>query len=154
MARMRENVQFKRSEYPFIYLDPKLGEVGRWWQEKLKNMIEEFGTGVVARSFFNVVYFPYASERLGRKPPDLPSQEFSFGLVRAAVQRRAIVIVMRKGKLRWWKDKVKELNGYDGLVLLANPQNPTISRGNCCKTDFDKVVAAITAAETLQRGPS
>jgi hypothetical protein len=108
-----------------------------------KSLIAKFGTNVVSRSFLNVVYFPYASVRLGRKPPDVPSQEFGFSLVRAAAQRRAVVIVMRKGKLRWWQDKVKELTGYDRLVLLKNPQNPTISTGNCREGDYEKIVAAI-----------
>jgi hypothetical protein len=146
--RMRNNLDLGTSDYPFIYLDPALAEVGKWWKAKLRKLIADLGTQVVARSVLNVVYFPYASERLGRKPPDLPSQKFGFKLVCDAVERGAMIIVMRKGKLKWWREKVKGLKPSDRLVVLKNPQNPTISPGNCGKRAFEKVVAAIRRAES------
>jgi hypothetical protein len=67
--------------------------------------------------------------------------------VRAAVHRGAIDVLMRKGRRKWWLNKVNELKGYDGLVILKNPRNPTISPRGCHDGDFEKVVTAIEAAK-------
>src|SRR5690242_4076687 len=86
--RMRKNLIHRPSDYPFVYLDPKLNEAGKWWHRKLKNLLEEFGGEVVARSILNVVFFPYPSRKYGRGQPALPSQAYSFRLVREAVERK------------------------------------------------------------------
>lgn len=133
---------------PFIYLNPEYRESGpgRWWRQKLKCLIKHFGDEVVARSVCNVVYFPYPSHRF--KHCEVPSQKYSFHLVRQAVKRRAVIVLMRKGKLKRWQDKVKELIGYDKLVVLRNPQMPSISPGNCVEGDYEKVVSAIKNRKT------
>jgi hypothetical protein len=143
---MRDNLRLKKSQYPFVYLDPKLREAGKWWKDKLKNLINEFGDEIVARAVCNVVYFPYPSKKFDPKCPELLSQCFGFNLVRAAIDRRAIIVVMRKGKLDLWKHKVRELVGYEAVVVLRNPQNPTISPKNCYVGDYKKITSAIKSS--------
>ncbi|MCI0378245.1 MAG: hypothetical protein L0215_11615, partial [Gemmataceae bacterium] len=89
--------------------------------------------------------------QLGREQLELPSQQYSFALVRAPVRRRAIIVLMRKGKLKMWLCKVPELDGYDRLIQLNNPQNPTISPGNCRAGDYEQVVVAIARQRRAPR---
>lgn len=148
MKRMREIICLNVSKYPFMYLDPEFREAGGWWRQKLKCLIGKFGDEVVARSVCNVVYFPYPSRKFAHRRCELSSQQFSFDIVRAAVRRGAVIVLMRKGKLGLWHGKVSELTRYHNLVLLRNPQTPAISPNNCDSGDYEKVVRAIEAAES------
>jgi hypothetical protein len=148
IRRMRNNLHHEPSDCPFVYLAPDIGDVGKWWESKLKTLIHCFGREVVARSILNVPYFPYPSRTFAHRRLELPSQKYSFYLVREAVNRRAVVVLMRRGKLKLWQSAVPELKEYDRLVQLLNPQNPTVSPGNCHDGDYEKVVRAIEVAET------
>ncbi|HKD76960.1 MAG TPA: hypothetical protein VKB76_15750, partial [Ktedonobacterales bacterium] len=75
-----------------------------------------------------IEYFPYHSAKFhfnGR----VPSQQFSFDLVNQAFKRDAIVIQMRSK--RQWIEAVPALQNYQHYFTLNNPQNVTISMGNC-----------------------
>jgi len=48
-------------------------------------------------------------------------------------------------------DHPSGLNDYDNLVVLKNPQNPTIIAKNCENDAYQKVVAAIEAAQNKNR---
>jgi hypothetical protein len=155
IERVRKNLRLEKSAYRFFYLDPNFA--AKWWLRKLKSLVDKFGNEgreIVANSICNVVYFPYPSKRMGHRPPNLPSQEFGFSLVRAAIQRRAMIVAMRKGKLKWWYDRVEGLKGYENLVQLMNPRTPTVSPGNCEVGDFEKIVAAIERARAKKANPS
>jgi hypothetical protein len=151
MASMRVALGLHFATYPFIYLDPEYRETGRWWRQKLKCLLGRFGDEVVARSVCNVVYFPYASSKFRHGRCEVPSQRYSFRLVREAVERGAVIVLMRKGQLKRWQDKVSGISGSGNLVLLRNPQMPSVSPGNCEVGDYEKVVSAIEVAETKRR---
>ncbi len=151
MARVRESLSHRFSTYPFIYLDPEYRDAGRWWRQKLKPLLQNFGDEIVARSVCNVVYFPYPSSRFRHGRCEVPSQQYTFRLVRGAIERGAVIVLMRRGQLRRWQDKVSELNGYGNLILLRNPQMPSISPRNCEVGDYERVVRAIEAAEMKRR---
>lgn len=148
MDRMRANLHHQPVAYPFVYLDPALSEpLKKWWRPKLKHSLErfgpEFGPEVVARSILNVVYFPYASQRFKHGKLNLDSQQYGFQLVRAAMERNAVIVRFRKG-MHWFK-AVKGLEGYARLYRVKNFQNPTISPKNC--EHFEEIVKAIREAE-------
>src|SRR5262245_3868197 len=144
VARMRNNLLHGPSDYPFLFLAPDVGGRGkRWWARKLKALRGRFGDQVVARSILNVPYFPYPSRKFGHRDLRLPSQDYSFRLVREAMERGAVIVFMRKG--RAWLDAVPELGRYHSRYEVKNFQNPAISCENCA--GFEKVVQAIEAAE-------
>jgi hypothetical protein len=147
MARMRDGICLKVSTYPFVYLHPDLREAGHWWRQKLKCLFQRFGEEVVSRSVCNVVYFPYPSKRYAHGDCELWSQRYSFGLVRASVERGAVIVLMRKGQLGRWQEKISEVEGYRNLIILHNPRMPAVSPRNCDPGDYDKVVRAIEEAE-------
>jgi hypothetical protein len=151
MASMRDNIELRFSTYPFIYLDPAYSKTGSWWRQKLKRLLQKFGDEVVARSVCNIVYFPYPSAKFRHTRHEVSSQQYSFQLVRDALKRGAMIVLMRRGQLERWQEKVTELNGYGDLIVLRNPQMPSISPRNCKAGDYEKIVDAIEAAEMKRR---
>ncbi len=147
MARMCAALGLDFSTYLFIYLDPENHKASGWWRQKLKCLLTKFGDEVVAKSVCNVAYIPYPSSGFRHGRCEVPSQQFSFRLVREAVERGAVVVLMRKGRLRRWQERVPELRDYDNLVLLRNPQMPSVSAKNCDAGDYERIVDAIKQAE-------
>jgi hypothetical protein len=127
---VRRTLRGTPQPYPFYYLDPEKDGGGfRWWHSRLAHLICETSEKVVAQGVLCVEYFPYHSLRFGHAAIRVPSQEFGFSLVRAALRRRALVIVMRARRL--WEGAVPELRGYQYLFRLNSPQNVMITRRNC-----------------------
>jgi hypothetical protein len=60
---------------------------------------------------------------------DLPSQRYTRDLVRAAIARKAVFIVMRAR--REWQRLVPELLEAADVFSLRSPQNGAVSSGNC-----------------------
>jgi hypothetical protein len=130
IQRSRDNLPHGESKYPFSLLDPAVTAPGnKWWTRKLGALIRQFGLEAVAQRVLCIEYFPYHSRRFGHTKLKLRSQEYSFHLVRNAINRGAVVVVMRSR--RHWSEAVAELNGYDRLFELSNRQSPYISPGNC-----------------------
>ena len=129
MTRIRDCISLKKTTCPFFYLAPDYPS--RWWRQKLKCLLQRFGDDVVARSVCNVVFFPYVSKKFGHRHCKLPSQEFSFRIVSEAIEGGAVIVLMRKGQLKHWKNNVPGLGDYDKLILLRNPQMPAVSPKNC-----------------------
>jgi hypothetical protein len=143
-ARMRGNLIHEPSDCPFVFFAPDILEGHkRWWERKLKELLHQFGHEVLASSVLAVEHFPYPSRRYGSGRVCLPSraQVYSLGLVKKAMDRKAIIVLTR-GERRWLRD-LPALEGYDGLCKLRNPQTASISRGNCGR--FQEVVRAIEA---------
>jgi hypothetical protein len=151
MARMCRNLVHAPSAYPFVYLDPAFDSPNRhWWAKRLKYLVKPLGPfswKIVARSILNVAFFPYPSQRYGHRSLRLPSQNYTFGLVREAIRRRAVIVSMRSQAR--WVEAVPELESYPHLFQVRNVQNPTVSCKNC--PGFDQVVAAIERAERRRR---
>jgi hypothetical protein len=142
-TRLRDNLLHKTSDYPFVFFAPDISEGHkRWWERKLKGLLH-FGHNALAKSVLAVEHFPYPSRRYGGGRLRLPSQaqEYSFYLVRKAMERKA-VIVLTRGERRWLRD-LPALEGYAGLCTLRNPQTASISHRNCDR--FHDVVRAIEA---------
>ena len=139
-AVLRKNYSQGRSDYPFYYLDPDFDSPGRqWWEKRLRWLLEKFEPKELARSILCVEYFPYHSSRFNHAGLRLPSQEYGFGLVRSAIARGRVVVIMRAE--RRWKERVPQLEGYPQVFGLSSPRNVVISPRNC--VGFDAVVSAI-----------
>lgn len=130
VARSRANLEQRPLAFPFYLLDPSLSAPGcRWWSRKLWRPIEAVGLDAVAHRLLCVEFFGYHSHRYGSGVPRLPSQEFGFDVVRAAIGREAVIVVMRSA--RRWEAAVPELIGYRRRFDLRNVQNVAISPANC-----------------------
>lgn len=136
----RLSMEFK-SRFPFFIIDPEFpGKPGYdWWQKKLKELIGLYGVRHVAEKIMCIQYFPYQSASY-KHQPHIPSQEFSFYLVKQAINFKKIIVVMR-GK-RYWFKSIPELINYP-FIELKNPRSPTISHGNMAPESFRKIQSAL-----------
>jgi hypothetical protein len=115
--------------YPFLHLQPNAQWPGaRWWRQRARELIEATTFDAVAKQIACVQFVPYHSPEFARSSPSLPSQAYSFGLVRAAMARGAEIVVLRSRKL--WLDAIPELQTYARLHMARNPRSPYLSRGN------------------------
>lgn len=139
-AVLRANYEHCDSEFPFYSLDPRFENGGRtWWEKKLKPLIDVCGRKQVSRSLLCIEFFPYHSRRFGNGTFRVPSQEYGFHLARLAIDRGAVIIIMR-GRTRWTK-VIPKLEGYSPIWSLNNPQNVVVSPRNC--GGFETVVSRV-----------
>jgi hypothetical protein len=134
------------AQFPFYLLDPSIRRT-KYWERKLGPLIKsvgetrEDGQRLIARGVFCIEYFPYHSRKFGAGKIAVPSQQYSFALVRKAIVRRAVIIVMRSSK-RWFC-QIPQLRQYANLYEIRSVQNPTISPRNCRKKGFERAVNAL-----------
>jgi hypothetical protein len=147
VSASRANRLHEGMRYPFYYLDPQFaGTPGYdWWNKKLRPLLEHCGRDAVARNLCVVEYFPYHSIKFGR-PPCVPSQAYSWHLVREGLARRALVVYMRN--VRLWQDAVPELAGYEHACIVRSPQNPALSHTNC-REWFPDICAVLAQTQTV-----
>jgi hypothetical protein len=120
--------------------DPGAGT--RWWRRVFRHL--PFSNDVLARSFFCIEYFPYRSREFHRLPMILDSPLYGFELLRLAMRRRALVIIMRSASL--WHEAVPELACYPKAFRLRSPRNPTLTARNCSDR-FQKIVGILERAQ-------
>ena len=125
-------------------LDPAIDRTD-YWEKKLKCLIDRFDLKFIANNLLCVELFPYASERFGHAKLDLPSQRYSFHLVKEAIDRRAVILLLRGRRV--WSAKVPELACYPLLYAAQSPQNPTISYRNFPE-GLDKAFDALEEARS------
>lgn len=114
----------------FYFLTEEFEGTGgwNWWTRKLNPLIQKVGLTSARRGIQVIEYAPYKSARYKSPGKILPSQIYTFNLVREAVTRDALVVVMRHHDE--WLRSVPELAGV-AVHRLRNPQNVTIGPGNC-----------------------
>ncbi len=145
IALCRANLEHRPSPYPFYLLNPTLSAPGtRWWLRRLSPLLAVVPREVVARRVLCVEYFGYHSVGFAHSRLRVPSQQYSFMLVRQALRRGAVVVLTRGERL--WRAAVPELAAYPHLYRLHSVQNTIISRGNC-PAGFDAIVQALTRPE-------
>ncbi|MCG3179572.1 MAG: hypothetical protein BIFFINMI_01910 [Phycisphaerae bacterium] len=140
-TKARGNLLHKRTDYPFYLFDPSESRsLGfKWWQRKLRALVDDCGRKAVAQSVLCVEYFPYHSQHYAGPRLAVPSQQYSFDLVRSAIRREAMIVIMRSEAL--WHRAVPELQSYGQAFTVHSVQNPSISPKNC--PGYQKVVEAI-----------
>jgi hypothetical protein len=130
-------------DFPFYYLDPRVSKTpgARWWNDRLKWLLGVFAQGPLSRSILCVEYFPYHSRKFGWHGLPLESQSYGFDLVRSAIDRCAVIVIMR-GEDRW-RGAVDELKLYSQVFRLRSWQNVALSPNNLEGEGFKYVVSAI-----------
>lgn len=137
-ARNLESEQFRRSaranlthdaEVPFYYFADGLEWTGgfRWWQAYVGKFFQAEGVtrDQLARGIMSVEVFPYHSVSYHHNHDYLPSQRYSFQVVRTAMAAGKQIVIMRA--VRRWLEAVPELAGYPYLTL-SNVQRVYVTR--------------------------
>jgi hypothetical protein len=127
---------------PFYFLDPAFRATGggRWWRPRLRDLIAVAGIDAVDQKVMCVEHFPYKSTKYKPLGLTLPSQRYSFEIVREAIRQRKQVVVMRSERV--WLESVPELRTY-AYVRLASCQNPHLSRAQMTGEQFSRLCAAL-----------
>jgi hypothetical protein len=124
----RMNFDEERSVYPMFFLDPQFSDNpgGRYWGQKLGDLIRACDRERVARNLVTIEFFPYHLNRY-RGGCKVPSQEFARYQMRRAMERRAVVLIVRAktALLR----AVPELQKYP-FLSVNSPACGYVSRGN------------------------
>ena len=71
----------------------------------------------------------------------LPSNEYADDLVRRAMEKRKIIVLMRSR--REWFARIKSLENYRDLIRLNSCQNVSLSPGNMSESDWNKLVSML-----------
>jgi len=138
---------------PLIWFRPNFlgGSGARWYGEArpglLKEVLAHVPRDVVARKFALVDFFPYRSEKW-KETIRVPSQQYTFDAVRAALHRGSLLVITQAEKL--WRSAVPEINDALGTQVFINSswQNKRISANNTRLPDVgrpDKFNAVIEA---------
>lgn len=87
-------------------------DIGRAMKPMLRSssLRRSFGYNHLASRVCSVEYFPYPSDKSNHALLRLPSQQFTFGLVRYGIQRGARFVVLKGWNA--WKSAVPELNSH------------------------------------------
>lgn len=127
---LKNNLWQNELEYPFIFLDPKISDAPgyRWWNARLKTLVEKTGRSKLAKSLLCLEFFPYHSKKFNFKKL-INSQHFNFQLVKKAIKREALIICFRGFKK--WSSAVPELLQYKKLFPLNSSQSVYLTLGNC-----------------------
>lgn len=143
-TQARRSLSHDLSPYPFLHLQAASSTPGAlWWRRIAGPLIRETSFDAVACGILCVQYFPYHSRSFSTSSPDIPSQQYSWNLVRSAIKRNAEIVVMRSWRL--WSSAVPELTTHTKVHLVRNPRNPSLSRGNL-GASFETLKLRLTVA--------
>jgi len=121
-----------------------IGGGNRWWRTLTKSLAAKRPVAGIARSILSVEFFPYRSISFGCGHVRLPSQTFSFELVRRAMRRKAAIVIAR-GE-RQWIGAVPELSAGYPLLRLSNPRMASLSANNLGSEGHVRLIAALDRA--------
>jgi hypothetical protein len=127
---LKKNLVQEELEYPFIFLDPTISDTSgyKWWNTRLRTLIEKVGRKKLAKSLLCLEFFPYHSKKYNFKEL-VNSQRYSFYLLEEAIKRDAFIISFRS--FSKWSSAVPELQDYKHLYHLNSPQNVYFTKNNC-----------------------
>ena len=114
-----------------------------WWDRTCKALHDRSDRERLARRVLSLEYFPYPSAKFNHHALRLPSQSYTFDLVRAGLRRGALFLITRGPGL--WYGAVPELYGQRDKTVFQtrSPQNASISPGNLPDGAFNRLCALI-----------
>ncbi len=133
---------FATGKGPHLHLAASARGPGHnWWMRKTKEFRATAGREAIANNLLAIEYFPYHSIKFAHARLRLPSQDFSFELLKSAIERGCEIIVARGFKL--WVEAVPELALYSKVSRLNSAQNIALSSGNMGPDTFARIAATL-----------
>lgn len=124
---------------PFHVLDPRFSRTGGYiyYHSRMREVIQLVGWQTVAEKIMCLEFFPYHSQTYRHLPCVLPSQEYTFDLVRQAIVQKKMIIFQRSKK--FWLQAIPELADYPTFELNSY-RAPYLSRKNLGETAFEEML--------------
>ncbi len=140
---LQRNIQQVPSECSFYPLDPRFSEtpVYKWWNNKLRELIEECGRTSISKNVASIEFFPYHSPSKRSLKQTIPSQQYNFYIVRQAMKDNKTILIMRAR--REWFSCIPGLETYPNLLKLNSFRNVSVSKKNVSDKKFDGLVQLI-----------
>lgn len=113
----------------------------KWWNSRYRSMIQQFDPNKIANSICSIEYFPYKSKKFAHSHIRLPSQAYTFELVRYALKRSAMIIITRGYKT--WVGAIPELLENKNVIETNNQQCAYITERNLPPNQFKRMLAMI-----------
>lgn len=138
------NLASVRNEYAPHEGLRSLAPLDTWWRRILAELIEIFPPHQLACEVCSIEYFPYRSTNFTHSRMRLPSQAYTFDLVRHALKRQAIIVITAMDSS--WIQAVPELylrSTSQYVFSTKSPRNKSISRRNLPDGVFDQIVQKI-----------
>lgn len=142
-AAMRQSYRHTRLDYPFIHLarDGMSTPAKTWWTQHARELIEATSIEAVSSNLLCLEFMGYKTKEYKQRGLRLPSQQYTFGLLRNAIMRGAMVLVMRSEKD--WYSAVPELITHENKAFANTPRRPYLSKGNFAPGVFERIVERI-----------
>lgn len=129
-ARVRACHRQKPTAYANYYLAPAItGPGAKWVTRVMRPLLVEFGAKAVANCVTLLEYFPYHARKFAHRSVRIPSQDFTFDLLRSAISRDAAIFITRGEDD--WQAAVPELLDYPRAFTTRSKQNVVVSPNNC-----------------------
>ena len=91
----------------------------------LRPLLAEFGAHALAHAVLQLEYFAYHTSRFAHHRVRVPSEEYTFDLLRSAIHRNAAIFVTRGKAI--WESAVPEPGRYARTFRTRSVQNVVIS---------------------------
>lgn len=134
------NLHQEQRKYPFYYLDPKnkLSLGFRYWTKVLNQFLnDEVDYEKISKKICAIEFFPYHSQKY-KKHKVIPSQKFTFEVVKEAINRNKIIIVMR-AKKDWEKALELKFENHKNIYFPRSSQNVILTKKNIGTDLFEKL---------------
>lgn len=141
MEKSISNLNQEITSFPHFHFDPELKDTegGKWFRSKYRWLIEETSDRAVSENLITCELAPYHSVKWKVPRRKLPTQEFTYEIIRNAMSRGAVILLARTPKI--WLENLPELANYP-KVFRPNSINASISPRNY-PGNFDKIIKSI-----------
>ena len=114
-----------------------------WWGRRLRELRDDVGGETLSKNLMTVDFFPYRSVNFSQNYLRIPSQSYSFELVRNSIEKNAVIIVGRGWK--YWCAALPELceRLNETVFVIQNPRCSYFSRNNLGDLCYDNIIKKI-----------
>ena len=125
----------------FIYLDDVMAgtEGYRWWNQKMRSLVMETSLASVHEKVMVVEFHPYHSVNFSYLPITLPTQNYTFSLVRQKVSEGATFVMGRHQQ--GWLTAVPELIHAERVQFKS--RNAALTKGNLSESGFGNLLSKL-----------
>lgn len=144
LDKANKNLTHAFTDYPFFPLHPDLEGMPchKWWSKKLGSLIRDSSLEQVSRQVACIELHGYPSVNFNGSI-DLPSMQYSGYLLQKAIEREALIVIIRGRKI--WERLVPALKSYAHIATLNSPQSAYISLKNIGTESYQKTLKGLTS---------
>jgi hypothetical protein len=141
-----DNIKLKNTQYPYYYLNEDSyfkRTPGHIWCNRVFNELKKIGSKNLSEKLCCFQFHGYHSNTYTYLGEKLPSQEKTFDIIKSLLKDRSKEIILMRSKRIWFKAIPELERNQKNLIILRNPRNPTLSKGNMKEGEYERVLKAL-----------